>query len=121
MKKMLSILLSICMVVGLFAGIEIGTNDAEAASAITSSDFLKANGKNLRKNYGTGDVVQLKGTNAGGYLIQEFWMTITDSTSNVSDEDDIYRVLTERFGESGMEYLIDLYQDNYWTETDFDN
>ena len=119
MKKVLSILLSICMVFGLFAGIEFSTEAAQAA--ISSSDFLKANGKNLRNNYGNGDVVQLKGTNAGGYLIQEFWMTITDSTSNVSDEDDIYRVLTERFGESGMEYLIDLYQDNYWTETDFDN
>lgn len=121
MKKMLSILLSICMVVGLFAGIEIGTNDAEAASAITSSDFLKANGKNLRKNYGTGDVVQLKGTNAGGYLIQEMWMTPTNATSNVSDEEEIYEVLTSRFGQSGMEYLVGLYQDNYWTEADFDN
>ena len=82
MKKVLSILLSICMVFGLFAGIEFSTEAAQAA--ISSSDFLKANGKNLRNNYGNGDVVQLKGTNAGGYLIQEFWMTITDSTSNVS-------------------------------------
>ncbi len=121
MKKMLSILLSICMVISLFAGAGIGTYEAEAASAITSSDFLKANGKNLRNNYGSGDVVQLKGTNAGGYLIQEMWMTPTNATTNVSDEEEIYEVLTSRFGESGKDYLVGLYQDNYWTEADFDN
>ncbi len=121
MKKMLSILLTICMVISLFAGTGIGTVEAKAADAITSSDFLKANGKSLRSNYGSGEVVQLKGTNAGGYLIQEFWMTPTNVTGNVSDEDDIYRVLTQRFGESGMEYLVGLYQDSYWTTQDFDN
>ena len=120
-KKTISILLSICMIFGLFAGTSFCTETAQAASAITSQDFLKANGKNLCNNYGNGSVVQLKGTNAGGYLIQEFWMTITNSTSHVTDEQDIYNKLTERFGTSGKDYLVGLYQDNYWTTTDFDN
>ncbi|MBQ7433658.1 MAG: cellulase family glycosylhydrolase [Lachnospiraceae bacterium] len=121
MKKTISILLSICMIFGLFAGTSFCTETAQAASAITSQDFLKANGKNLCNNYGNGSVVQLKGTNAGGYLIQEFWMTITNSTSHVTDEQDIYNKLTERFGTSGKDYLVGLYQDNYWTTADFDN
>lgn len=92
-----------------------------AEAAISSSDFLKANGKQLRNNYGGGDVVTLRGTNAGGYLVQEFWMTPTEYSNGVSCEIDIYKKLTERFGEARMRELIDVYQDNYWTTTDFDN
>ncbi len=92
-----------------------------AEAAISNSDFLKTNGKELRNNYGSGDVVYLRGTNAGGYLVQEFWMTPTDYSSGVSCELDIYETLTSRFGEQNMRNLIDVYQDNYWTEKDFDN
>lgn len=82
--------------------------------------FLKADGKVLRNNSGTGDLVQLKGTNAGGYLLQEFWMTVTNNSTNVAAETDIYKVLTERFGADKAMELINLYQDNYFTEADFD-
>lgn len=95
-----------------------------AEAAISSSNFLKANGKVLRNNYGNGDVVTLRGTNAGGYLVQEFWMTPTNSSSGsytVNCEMDIYKTLTQRFGESQMRQLIKTYQDNYWTTKDFDN
>jgi len=64
--------------------------------------------------------VQLKGTNAGGYLFQEFWMTPTNASTKVKAEEDLYKVLTERFGEDKMPELIGLYQDAYWTEEDFD-
>lgn len=95
-----------------------------AEAAVVKSDFLKANGKVLRNNYGNGDTVYLRGTNAGGYLVQEFWMTPTDYSYNgytVTCEKDIYETLTTRFGEQKMRNLIDVYQDNYWTEADFDN
>lgn len=82
--------------------------------------FLKADGKVLRNASGTGDVVQLKGTNVGGYLLQEFWMTPTKSTAKVYDEETVYAVLTERFGKEQMLEIVDIYQDNYWTEADFD-
>ena len=88
--------------------------------SISENPFLKADGKVLRDHSGTGDVVQLKGTNAGGYLFQEFWMTITNVSGIVGDETGIYENLTERFGEEEMEKLIATYQDNYWTEEDFD-
>ena len=96
----------------------------EAQAAIVSSGFLKADGKLIRDNYGTGNVVNLRGTNAGGYLLQEFWMcptSISSGTYTVTCEMDIYKTLTARFGESKMRDLVKVYQDNYWTEQDFEN
>jgi len=45
-----------------------------SAQAITASDFLKADGTVLRKNSGTGPVVNLRGTNLGSWLSMEYWM-----------------------------------------------
>jgi len=86
----------------------------------TENPMLKADGKILRDNAGTGNLVQLKGTNAGGYLLQEFWMTTTKATSKVKAEEDVYSILVERFGKEDAMKLIKLYQDNYFTEEDFD-
>jgi len=47
---------------------------AEAA-AIGASDFLKASGAMLKKSSGTGATVNLRGTNVGGWLTQEDWMS----------------------------------------------
>lgn len=94
--------------------------DIEREDTISENPFLKADGKVLKDNSGTGDVVQLKGINAGGYLLQEFWMTTTNATTNVKAEEDVYAVLTERFGKEKMLELVNLYQDNFWTEADFD-
>lgn len=88
---------------------------------ITENDFLKAAGKNLKNGSGTGETVNLRGTNVGGWLLQEFWMTPTEYSSNVSAEIDIYEFLTEKFGKEKMLELVKLYQSNYWTEKDFDN
>lgn len=88
---------------------------------ITPKDFFKANGTLLRKNCGNGKTVFLRGTNAGIYLVQEFWMSSTQHSSGVNCEMDIYRTLTRCFGEAKMQELVNLYQDNYWTETEFDN
>lgn len=94
--------------------------DLEREDKEVENPFLKADGKVLKDAAGTGEVVQLKGTNAGGYLLQEFWMTPTNATTNVKAEEDIYAVLTERFGKDKMMELVDIYQDAYWTEADFD-
>lgn len=95
-------------------------SEIERVETEVENPLLKADGKVLRDNAGTGNVVQLKGTNAGGYLFQEFWMTPTNATSNVKAEEDLYAVLTERFGKEKMLELIKVYQDAYWTEADFD-
>ena len=95
-------------------------NYMERDLTISEKPFLKAVGKNLRDDHGNGDLVQLKGTNVGGYLLQEFWMTVGSYTENVTAEEDVYRVLTERFGKDEAMRLIRLYQENFFTEEDFD-
>ncbi|WP_162927002.1 cellulase family glycosylhydrolase [Flavobacterium psychrotrophum] len=52
----------------LFAG------NSMNGQALTAADFLKANGTVLRKNSGTGDVINLRGTNLGSWLSMEYWM-----------------------------------------------
>ncbi|KPL91945.1 cellulase family glycosylhydrolase [Herpetosiphon geysericola] len=46
-----------------------------AQAAFGAGDFLKANGPTVRNNSGNGTVVTLKGTNLGGWLLQEGWMS----------------------------------------------
>jgi hypothetical protein len=45
------------------------------AHASLANNFLKANGKYLRNNAGAGQIVTLRGTNLGGCLTQEDWMS----------------------------------------------
>jgi aryl-phospho-beta-D-glucosidase BglC (GH1 family) len=95
------------------------TIDTLAESVLTSDDFLKASGRDLRNKSGEGDIVNLRGVNFGGLFIQELWMSPTFTSKNVSDQTDIINVLTERFGEEGAKELINVWQENYITEEDF--
>lgn len=98
------------------------TSDVSATTTnkIKYKDFLKANGKVLKNNYGQGDTVYLRGTNAGGYMLQEFWLTPTDYTANVTDQTDLINTLTNRFGSDAAKTLINTYESNYWKKSDFD-
>lgn len=87
--------------------------------AITADDFLKADGKLVRN--AKGEQIQLRGTNIGGYLVREFWLSPVKTTLEVRDESTIYKVLEERFGTETMYELVAAWQDGYFTETDFDN
>ncbi len=80
---------------------------------------LKSDGKDIKDSKGR--LINLRGVNAGGYLFQEFWMTPTSVSSNVTCEYDIYTVLDKRFGKEKMYELLDAYQASYWTEADFEN
>jgi aryl-phospho-beta-D-glucosidase BglC (GH1 family) len=79
--------------------------------------FLKADGKVLKKNYGKGDIVTLKGTNVGGWQVMESWMCPVDSV----DQKTTITTLTERFGSEKAAELIDIYEKHWWQEQDFDN
>ncbi len=87
---------------------------------ISDKPFLKADGKVLKDDYGKGNLVQLRGTNAGGYLLQEFWMCVTGSSTNVKDQNSLIDTLIERFGQEKADALIKQYEDTYWTIADFD-
>lgn len=120
-RKPAALLLAAVVVISTALG-SVAYNGSKAAAApgtaLTGSDYLTASGKNLRNQ--NGELVQLKGTNVGGWLFQEFWMTITNATANVSAEVDVYRILEERFGEEGMWELLNAYQDSYLTTADLD-
>jgi aryl-phospho-beta-D-glucosidase BglC (GH1 family) len=89
----------------------------QEVSGFSSSNFLKANGKTLRDNFGTGNVIVLHGTNAGGWLVQESWMCPTDA----SDQQTTISTLTSRFNAATKDSLLKIYEDNWWTTVDFDN
>src|SRR5260370_1614332 len=46
-----------------------------AYACFGSGDLLKASGKSIRTNSGTGPITTLRGTNLGGWLAQEDWMS----------------------------------------------
>ncbi|GIH25752.1 hypothetical protein Aph01nite_40620 [Acrocarpospora phusangensis] len=51
------------------------TTTARPAAALDSADFLKVSGTVLKKNSGSGATVSLRGTNLGGWLAMEEWMS----------------------------------------------
>lgn len=116
-KSITSILLALCIVTSLFGGILAPTKTAKAAAPFTSADFLKTNGTTVRNNNGNGNIVHLRGTNAGGWLVQENWMNPT----NAPDQKTMMDTFKNRFGATVRDELIKIYEDNYWTTQDFDN
>lgn len=91
-----------------------GGNKTEA-KALEGQDFLKTD-RTLIKN-AKGQEVQLRGVNAGGWLVQEEWMNPT----NAKDQKTMMDTFKNRFGAAGRDELIKVYEDNYWTTKDFDN
>ena len=119
-RKMSAGILTVCLTVGMLAGIftsGIAEQVSGAITGFTSNDFLKCYGTSIRNNYGNGNTVHLRGTNAGGLFVQESWMCST----NVRDQKTLMSNLKDRFGENQMYSLLDYYEDNYWTESEFDN
>jgi len=74
MKKFIVLVLSLVM---LLQSVNVEFIDSEAAgvSLIGQSDFLKTDGIFVKDQYGTGNKVGLHGTNLGGWMLQEAWMS----------------------------------------------
>ncbi|MGN0179092.1 MAG: glycoside hydrolase family 5 protein [Monoglobaceae bacterium] len=97
---------------------------------IEAPDVIKVNSDGyLAKN--DGEVIQLKGVNFGGWLLQETWMcpvlafnadiTVKNGTENGWANLDTLDKMEELFGKDETAKLINSYQDNYITEWDFEN
>lgn len=99
----------------------ISLADCKANQNLSYNDFIKSSGKSLRTKYGKGEEIFLRGVNAGGLMIQEFWMCLTENTKNVSCHSELLDILNKRFGSEKTKELERFYQDNYWTLQDFDN
>lgn len=72
-----------------------------------------------------GNEVLLKAINIGGLFIQEGWMCPTDISAEygvgIPDHLTMLATLRERFGYDGAAELIEIYESNFFTESDFDN
>lgn len=103
-----------------------GTDGNGELRAIEDSDFLKAEGE-LVKNR-KGETVMLRGVNAGGLFVIEQWMNgfaasgPTDEINiRTKDHKTTSQVFIERFGLEKAKELWKAYQENWWSEIDFEN
>ncbi|RZA05906.1 MAG: carbohydrate-binding protein, partial [Moraxellaceae bacterium] len=71
----------------------------------------------------SGNRVNLRGTNVGNWLIQEFWMmggAMQYSGGAVNDQCTLEGTLASRFGNTEKERLMKVFRSNYITSRDFD-
>ncbi|RYZ98101.1 MAG: endoglucanase, partial [Moraxellaceae bacterium] len=66
-----------------------------------------------------GTRIDLKGTNIGNWLVQEFWM-MGQGGNGVTDQCTLEDKLTERFGREEKEATIKRFRDSWFTERDWD-
>ncbi len=67
----------------------------------------------------SGKRVNLRGTNIGNWLIQEFWM-MGGSMTGINDQCALESKLSQRFGNTEKERLMKVFRDSYITTRDFD-
>ncbi|SDO76282.1 Aryl-phospho-beta-D-glucosidase BglC, GH1 family [Paenibacillus sp. yr247] len=113
-RKMLFVLLSFVILTGLLFSV---SPQNVANAAFGSSDFLKTNGKVIKNNSGTGAIVNLRGPNLGGWLLQEAWM----SPMNTPDQFTLTQTLWNRFGTDLNHSLQGGYHDVWIQASDLDN
>jgi len=85
-------------------------------------DFLRAVGTMIKEENGQGSEIVLQGVNLGGYLLTERFFTGLGDGDNPIVEDDwtIRDILTQRFGATGCQELLRIYQDAYIKNFDLD-
>ncbi len=108
---------------GSYSSTASSEEETVECGVFTEDDYLKVNGTDVRREKGEGDAVILRGTNAGGYLVIEQWMTAlkgSDATGYL-DHKTVTEIFVERFGEETTLELWEYYRENYWTELDFQN
>ncbi len=91
----------------------VACNDKGGDAVVT---FVKTDGAKIIDE--NGDAIGLYGTNLGGWLVQESWLVPTD-IGETYGQIDMMLELANRFGEDGMNELLDVYEDNWVTELDF--
>lgn len=111
-------------------GLAVDANDNAALNTAMFSDvfvgtnwrdpFLRTSGLNFKNGRGAGDIVRLRGTNLGGWMLHENWINGMDS-SGLPDDITLRNTLESRFGVATANRLIAAFEDNWITELDLDN
>ena len=109
MKKFLAFALLVSVLLSAAVGFA-ACNDKPSDTALP---MLSAVGEDIVD--ADGNAVVLRGTNFGGWLVQERWMCPTEQTDTLSTDMTLY----SRFGKERAEELISAYQDSWITEEDF--
>lgn len=110
-KRTAAVLLSVSLMLGCGCPAVF----AESKKDDGKMPFLKACGSLIYDE--NNNPVTLRGTNLGGWLVWEAWMspfTGADDSMGVIDK------LYSRFGKEAADEIIKSFRDNYITETDFD-
>ncbi len=116
-RKLVSGAVCAALSVSCFAALAPTAAVAEESVALTDTDMLRQDGVRLVNQ--NGEVVQLRGVNIGGWLLQETWMCPVDGTSPAYW--DTLQTLESRFGAEKTAELVKIYEDNWFTEADIDN
>ena len=77
--------------------------------------FLHVEGTDILNQ--DGEKIYLRGTNAGGLFVQESWMVFTSSPDLLNT----YNVIETLYGEGTAFELLDVYENSFWKEEDFQN
>lgn len=109
MKKFFAFAALAAVLITAFIGFA-ACNDKPSDTALP---MLSAVGENIVD--ADGNAVALRGTNFGGWLVQEGWMCPTEQTDTLSTDMTLY----SRFGKEKAEALIAAYQESWITEEDF--
>lgn len=108
-KRIVSTLLIVVIFAMMFA--LVACNDKTESVTFVKTDGAKIIDEN-------GKAIGLYGTNLGGWLVQESWLVPTDVGATYG-QIDMMLELANRFGEDGMNRLLDVYESNWVTELDF--
>jgi endoglucanase len=80
--------------------------------------LLRAQGQYWVQDH-DGSQINLKGTNLGNWLLQEFWM-MEQGKNGVFDQCTLESTLEQRFGSAEKDNLMKLFHDNWISERDWD-
>ncbi len=112
MKKIIIVLAVLILATTTIALCACNKSDPVAPTAMLRTDGVKIVD-------GNGVAYGLYGTNLGGWLVQESWLVPTDVGGEYG-QIDMMLTLANRFGLDGMNELLDVYEDNWLTEYDFE-
>lgn len=113
-------LAGICMLLGMMLIPNAASAATPSGRQIVASDYLTVSGGYLKDT--SGNIVALRGVNAGGWLLQESWMCPVNGADRAWANLDTINAMKKRgFTDAQIQNSFNTYQNNWFTTTDLDN